>query len=327
MNLHESKEFNEAISKASEFLKIRPLLIEKDYWVTFLLRNLSLSEFKSNVVFKGGTSLSKAYNCIDRFSEDVDLAILKVESQNDNQLKSMMKSIEHNITVGLSYVEKHPSEEKRGRNRRTFYNYPKALVDKEFGEVKETLQLEINTFTNPVPHEIAGIESYVALYFRTNGFEKLIAQYSLQPFELNVLTRERTFFEKLLSLIRLSYDGIDSIRGKIRHFYDLFKLFQQKDLQETILSEKSFELVDWVIKDDKANNIFTGNWLKHPLAESPLFKNLEAQWKELGPVYEKAIKDISWKEIPPAAEILGFLKTVKKFLEEYDKEKPPEKKN
>ena len=69
MNLHKNdKSFQDAIRAASDHLEIRDIFVEKDYWVTFLLRRLSLSENSENVVFKGGSSLSKVYKLIDRFS-------------------------------------------------------------------------------------------------------------------------------------------------------------------------------------------------------------------------------------------------------------------
>ena len=64
-----------------------------------VLKNLALSGFHDKVVFKGGTSLSKAYNCIDRFSEDVDLAILKGEGMNDYRLNKLIKAVEKSITA------------------------------------------------------------------------------------------------------------------------------------------------------------------------------------------------------------------------------------
>ena len=76
MILHNNQQdFAAAIKVASEHLKMRPVYIEKDYWITYILKNISQSSYKDRVVFKGGTSLSKAYNLIQRFSEDVDLAI------------------------------------------------------------------------------------------------------------------------------------------------------------------------------------------------------------------------------------------------------------
>ena len=106
MIFHKDKDFADAIQKAAEYFKLRPIFIEKDYWVTFVLKNLSQSEHANIVVFKGGTSLSKAYNCIERFSEDIDLAILKGTVINDNQLKRLMKNIEARISEGLEYKEK-----------------------------------------------------------------------------------------------------------------------------------------------------------------------------------------------------------------------------
>jgi len=68
MILHTSQIFRDAIEAASEALELRPVFIEKDYWVTQILQTLSRSEFLDKVVFKGGTSLSKGYYCIKRFS-------------------------------------------------------------------------------------------------------------------------------------------------------------------------------------------------------------------------------------------------------------------
>jgi len=84
MTLHENKDaFRDAIRAASEHLGIRDVFVEKDYWVSLILKRLSQSQFKNEVVFKGGTSLSKAHHLINRFSEDVDLAIIKTEGQTE----------------------------------------------------------------------------------------------------------------------------------------------------------------------------------------------------------------------------------------------------
>ena len=77
MNLHNNpKLFREIIRSASQQLNINELFIEKDYWISFVLNQLSKSKYAPQVVFKGGTSLSKGYGLIDRFSEDVDLVFL-----------------------------------------------------------------------------------------------------------------------------------------------------------------------------------------------------------------------------------------------------------
>lgn len=88
MNLHINKKlFKEAILAASQHFNIREVYIEKDYWVTYILHNLANSSLKEKVVFKGGTSLSKVYRLIDRFSEDIDLSVIIEEDMTGNQIK------------------------------------------------------------------------------------------------------------------------------------------------------------------------------------------------------------------------------------------------
>lgn len=87
MNLHENKKlFTDAVLAASEYLDIRPVYIEKDYWIT---RSLTLMVQNSNAekaIFKGGTSLSKAHKIGNRFSEDIDIAISDLK---DTYLKEL----------------------------------------------------------------------------------------------------------------------------------------------------------------------------------------------------------------------------------------------
>ena len=59
MNFHADKDFEDAILKTAEEFKLLPIFIEKDYWVSYVLRNLSRSGLSSQIIFKGGTSLAK----------------------------------------------------------------------------------------------------------------------------------------------------------------------------------------------------------------------------------------------------------------------------
>ncbi|MFO7656620.1 MAG: nucleotidyl transferase AbiEii/AbiGii toxin family protein [Bacteroidales bacterium] len=76
MNLHlDIKLFSDTLRAASQHFIIKLEFIEKDYWIMLVLSRLSKSKYVSESVFKGGTSLSKGYNLIERFSEDVDKAV------------------------------------------------------------------------------------------------------------------------------------------------------------------------------------------------------------------------------------------------------------
>lgn len=110
MNFHLDIEFEDAVNATSEYFKLRAVLIEKDYWVTYVLKNLSQSEYFDKVIFKGGTSLSKAYNCIERFSEDIDLALLNKEKLSNDKCYKLMKRIEPEITKELKSIEGKPSD-------------------------------------------------------------------------------------------------------------------------------------------------------------------------------------------------------------------------
>lgn len=77
MNLHkDTKAFQNAIQITGQGLNIAPEFIEKDYWISLILKRLSESKYINSVVFKGGTSLSKGHKLINRFSEDVDVAVI-----------------------------------------------------------------------------------------------------------------------------------------------------------------------------------------------------------------------------------------------------------
>lgn len=318
MTFHKSKDFVDAIESAAAHFKMRSIFIEKDYWVTHVLKNLSSSKLVNEVIFKGGTSLSKAHDCINRFSEDIDLAILKTGDMSGNQITNKIKATEKIVSAGLEYFQ-HPLEEKKGRNRRTFYHYAKAIKDENFGQIKDHIQLEINAFTQPVPYEKKVIQSYVGQFLAAKGFDEIVKQFGLESFEVNVLTRERTVFEKLLSLVRLSYEGTEKVRGKIRHFYDIHQLLNQTDLKGKILIEENFKILRWAMGDDAANEIFAGDWLEKPLSDSPLFKDFDSFWKELESTYTSELSELVWSELPKPALVVSSFKEIKRFLEVFDK--------
>ena len=98
MNLqNDRKVFQNVIQLASQELNILPVFIEKDYWISIVLKRLSKSKYSDSVVFKGGTSLSKGFRLINRFSEDVDLAILKTSEMSGNQLKTFICNVEKGL--------------------------------------------------------------------------------------------------------------------------------------------------------------------------------------------------------------------------------------
>ena len=96
--LHENREeFENAVNLASKHFHILPVIVEKDYYVTMILRKLS--EDQGFVVFKGGTSLSKCHKVIKRFSEDIDITIDSKLSQG--QMKNLKASMDNRCNMRI----------------------------------------------------------------------------------------------------------------------------------------------------------------------------------------------------------------------------------
>ena len=110
-----SKDERELFFRAATDIKNMPFeIIEKDYWVVWVLERLfSLEKMKSHLTFKGGTSLSKVYGLIDRFSEDIDLSIEREffgfsashDPENAPSKKKQNASIENLSKACSNYVQ------------------------------------------------------------------------------------------------------------------------------------------------------------------------------------------------------------------------------
>ena len=109
MKLHENQTlFAQLLNFAANTLNIRPEFIEKDYWITRALQRMSQNVSAEKVVFKGGTSLSKAYRLTNRFSEDIDIAVIDADSFSGNQLKTFIKRLAKDMSADLNELVVYP---------------------------------------------------------------------------------------------------------------------------------------------------------------------------------------------------------------------------
>lgn len=297
MNLHEqTKLFNDAIQTASIHLEIKPEFIVKDYWITYMLWNLSNYQNRDQVVFKGGTSLSKAYKLINRFSTDVDLAVIQNPELSGNKIKSEIRKIEKTVANGLSELEVPQLTSKGSRFRKSAYVYP---VNGKF-EDENIVIIETNYFANPYPYEEREIESFIATFLRDTSNEKAIEDFNLKPFSINVLDRFQTLIEKLVSLIRFSFqqDSLEGVRSKIRHFYDLYYLLQTKEGEEFIANADFRERFNNLLLHDQQSFDEPKGWGKHELSDSILVSDFETVWEKLKDTYNKELSIYAYAAIP-----------------------------
>lgn len=305
MKLHENKEdFKTLIQLTADFFSITPVYVEKDYWVTYTLKNLFTSEYKDNVVFKGGTSLSKAYSLIERFSEDVDLQLINFEG-SENKKKNLMRAIEIAATRGLIPQIDHPRESKSGNIRKTVYKYTRVF-DGEFFQASDDFIFEINGMSIPEPWEKKEIKSDIAKYLLAKGMNEEMMEFELEPFEVSVLNKERTFVEKIFAVLDYSFevDYIGELENKIRHIYDIHKLYNDVEVREFFKSDKFFELASKVVVE----NDFFGKRKKLIYSESKFFS--EDIISPLEKTYKNIFSKFVYSDMPEFSEIKKDLEIV-----------------
>lgn len=122
MNLHQNAElFKDAVLAASQRFKIPQVYVEKDYWVTLVLHEIFNLDTSGQIVFKGGTCLSKCHQLIQRFSEDIDLVVFRNQDENDNQLKKKIRNISNIVSKILPEIHVEGLTNKKGNIRKTVH--------------------------------------------------------------------------------------------------------------------------------------------------------------------------------------------------------------
>jgi predicted nucleotidyltransferase component of viral defense system len=297
MKLHEDvKLFSETLRAASQHLAIKLEFVEKDYWITLVLSHLSKSNYADASVFKGGTSLSKGYHLIERFSEDVDLAIIGDNDKTGNAIKTIIRSIEKEITTDLTEFQVEGVTSKGSKFRKSVFQY----ISTDKANTNNKLIVEINSFANPFPFQPQTIQSMVFDFLMETGNEKYIEQYDLQSFKVNVLSKEQTLLEKMVSLIRFSFaeNPIESVSGKIRHFYDLYFLANHPDCVKLIESDSFKEKFNTILNHDRTVFEEPNGWKNKLVAESPLVTDFERIWKQLKGKYQTELSALAYRPIP-----------------------------
>ena len=268
-----NEELELVIDSTSDRLNMAKAIIEKDLWVCMIL-NYLFSEFKykDSIVFKGGTSLSKVYKLIERFSEDIDLAldwkVLGYGAQEPYEDRSNTKQIKFNEALNndtkmflkdelLPILQKDFNKILKDKSWHFYidevdgqticFDYPKSYTD---SSILQVIRLEIGCLAEPIPVNNRTITTYI---------EDVHPDVFNEHIEVIAVDSLRTFFEKLTILHREA----NRINGNYptrysRHFYDVYKMLL------TDIKEKSFEniqLLKAVIEFKK--KFYTSKWAKY----------------------------------------------------------------
>lgn len=215
--LHNDKEtFSQAINLVTNKNAIRPDIVEKDYYVTMILR--LLSERLPFIVFKGGTSLSKCHKAIKRFSEDIDITIDTTISQG--QKKKVKETIEEvSAILGLSIPNIDKTRSRRDYNRYEIeYNPIDELDDVA---VLPAVILETSYTAISFPVSELPVHNYIG-DMMVEEAPDYIVRYSLSPFTMKVQDISRTLADKVFAIC--DYYLQNKTEKHSRHLYDIYKL-------------------------------------------------------------------------------------------------------
>ena len=208
-------------------------MVEKDTIQSMFLFELAKSELP--FVFKGGTSLSKAYNLVDRFSEDIDLSMNRRPTQSE-RVKSKELIIE--IAENLGLVLSNPEEIK------SRYDYNKYVFkyDSLFSVIRLEIIIETSYYQSVYPVDKHVVGSFVGRFCLDRNII-LPVPFEAAEVMMNVQSIERTFVDKVFAVCDYKIQNMQDRDS--RHLYDICKL-----LREVELNEELDKLID-MVRDDR----------------------------------------------------------------------------
>lgn len=320
MRLFEHPDFAQAIIRAAEHFRPRGLresIIEKDYFVTESLRIIEQAA-GSKVIFKGGTSLSKGWNLIQRFSEDIDIFLDPTAFEPplgkkaiDRELKKLRQAIEGH--PALKFVEKE-SQTIGGFGRNDRFEYVQQFAGT--GDIRNRVFVEAGTASGKEPTDRVMLQSYVGQFLQEAGVS--LGAEDEGPFEMRLLHFRRTFVEKMFA-IHAKVDAFKKtgreIGGYARHYYDLFCLAVRPEVIAMLRSEEY-----GIIKTDYdrvSREHFEKSYVPPPdmcfARSDALFPPAELRGS-LAAELEKQCRVLCFGPYPSWEEVQARLESVREFL-------------
>lgn len=236
-------------------MKVSTTIIEKDFWVCFVLNYLlNKSKYKDYFIFKGGTSLSKCYDVIKRFSEDVDLILkwdfigFKDEDVYRNRSKNQDDKFEATMNEkGANFIQNELKQDLIDNLANKidgveilsdindpmilYVKYPTSLED---NYIPSMVKLEIGPVAAKTPIENKQIKPYCFKFFNVDNKE---------PFNVEIVSIARTFWEKLLILYVETNRPLNKKTPArySRHYYDVYMIYKSSYFASIIKDRNLFE--------------------------------------------------------------------------------------
>lgn len=212
-----------AITAVAEATGVPAAHVEKDFWLTEALRGVARAAETRGVpiYFKGGTSLSKVFGLIRRFSEDVDvLAVLRHDDSAAARHKVLKTLCEGAIEATGLDGQPVGNKSSKGEKRAVTLAYPTQQTLQPLRH--EGVLVEIGHWGGTYPHERHAVRSLIAEHGPALGVDEPFAEF--EPFEVDVLDPVRTAVEKLMLLHAAARGEAERRFAVARHYYDVWCL-------------------------------------------------------------------------------------------------------
>jgi predicted nucleotidyltransferase component of viral defense system len=286
-----------AVTSVVERTGIPRAHVEKDFWITEALRRMSAvadadadaDAERFTLLFKGGTSLSKTYRLIERFSEDVDVLVVLPTGSKGEQDRLLRRLIDEAADgCGLPAISE-PTGTTKAIKRAARLHFPTTANS---AGTSKGLLIELGSRGGTMPHERLTIRSLV-----TEHAESDIADVEeAEPFQVSVLSPARTLVEKLV-LLHTAHEAADEKRidATVRHYYDVYQLLNRPE----ILAEVSLLGVDALARDvvvtySTAADLPASARPSGGFATSPAFTAASPSAQRVAPRYERLLGQLLW---------------------------------
>jgi len=312
-------------STAERIGTIPPITIEKDFWVVYILQQLFTLDYANHLHFRGGTSLSKVYKVIDRFSEDIDLSIdrkyfdfddeeisaCQTVSQIDKLVKNLniknREFLQETVIYDLKNVLSNPLSrfdwsldyEQDRKQYWLVFNYPQSLpndIYNEGGYIKHNVKIEIYNDQDNDPWQQEQITPYISEYFPD----------AVTPVQgtIKVVSLGRTFFEKVALVHSHIERGKSSGDRFSRHLYDLHNIAKSDQFEEIVkdrfLLEKIIKHREIFYRQPPANYQKILNGKLNLLPQNELLGRIKIDYKKMdemiysqSPKFEDILKSLA----------------------------------
>lgn len=306
--LHKDADFQQLIAITAERIGASEGIVEKDYYVTEILRSLAGTRGLT-FLFKGGTSLSKGYGLIRRFSEDVDILILNAMGKKPGQSVGtrLLKSAEQAACIEGVTLDPQHEDSFSGKippKRVSILNYPRA---KEDNGILPYIKLEMSIHSGSFPSDEKSITSLVAQQIMAQAADLVNEFSNVSAFNVKCLDPLRTFAEKVNALVAAYRKGETVVR--MRHYYDLFYLLGMPSLADRLNADEHKEIKTSIIAVDKELGQFDSAHNYEQPGTSEAFDPPQALLGELKRANEKA--SIFYGERPNFVGMMDRIKSMR----------------